>query len=123
MAAITDGLSNTYLLGEKFLDPDNYFSGNDPGDNENAFTGLNWDLTRSATDPNGGGYADIPPAQDSPASDVNNIQWGFGSAHPGQCSMTFCDGSIHSISYGIDPETHRRLCNRADGLPVDPTKY
>ena len=75
LAAITDGLSNTYLVGEKFMDPDYYWNGNDPGDNENAFTGLNWDLTRSATDPNGNGYADLPPAQDVTGQD---IQWGFG---------------------------------------------
>ncbi len=34
-----------------------------------------------------------------------------------------CDGSVHVVSFAIDQETNRRLCNRADGLPIDPTKY
>jgi hypothetical protein len=37
--------------------------------------------------------------------------------------MVFCDGSIHDISYAIDPETHRRLANRADHLTIDASKY
>jgi prepilin-type processing-associated H-X9-DG protein len=121
MASITDGVSNTYLIGEKYLAPDNYFNGEDLGDNEDAYTGLNWDMIRTAaTGGSNGNYSYTPPMNDTPG---NTAPWSFGSAHPGTFYMAFCDGSVHGISVAIDPETHRRLCNRADGMPIDASKF
>ena len=115
--AITDGLSNTYLIGEKYLNPDLYLTGTDYGDNENAFTGLNWDCVRtSATGASGSTYNYEPPAKDTPG--LTNY-WNFGSAHQGVFIMSLCDGSVRGVQFSINPETHRRLANRADGLPVD----
>jgi prepilin-type N-terminal cleavage/methylation domain-containing protein len=121
MAAITDGASNTYLIGEKYLDPVNCTTGSDDGDDQNAFTGLNWDNIRTAAIPGPNNtYNYQVPQQDTPSS-ANH--WSFGSAHPGAFSMMLCDGSVRTISYSIDPETHRRLANRADRQPIDASKF
>ncbi len=124
-ATVRDGLSNTYLLGEKYLQPELYETGNDLGDNESMYTGLNWDTFRTAGKQTGVSTATTnfvytPPLPDTPG--VNDY-WCFGSAHLAAFSMAFCDGSVRSINYAISPETHRRLCNRADLLPIDSSTF
>ncbi len=124
MADISDGASNTYLVGEKYLNPDDYETGLDPGDNESTFMGDNADIARWSClnyDPvnpaNSGWYL---PYQDTAGS--QNCQC-FGSAHANGFQMAFCDGSVQIMSYTIDPETHRRLCNRKDGMAIDGKKF
>ncbi len=114
LALVTDGASNTYLIGEKYLDPDNYYNGLDPADNEDNYIGDNADIARW------GDPTLVLPAQDTPG--VGSWQ-NFGSVHMTGFGVAMCDGSVRVISFGIDRETHRRLSNRADGLPIDPTKY
>ena len=48
MAEITDGVSNTYLLCEKYLNPDRYTTGDDGADNNTACVGYDWDHIRWA---------------------------------------------------------------------------
>ena len=115
---VTDGLSNTYLLGEKNMNPDWYLTGQDSGDNEWATQGDAYDDLRF-TGPNPW-YVSTGPQPDTPG-----YSWciDFGSAHLAGLNMAFCDGSVRMISYRIDQETHRRLCNRHDGLPIDGKKW
>ena len=106
-----DGLSNTYLLGEKYLIPDHYADGLEGTDNNPVYAGFDWDYMR---------WVFTPPQQDTVGlSDWND----WGSAHSGAFSMAFCDGSLHSISYSIDPQVHMYLGQRADGKPIDASKY
>ena len=121
MADITDGASNTFLLGEKYINPDNYLNGQDGGDDWNFMTGCQDDIARGcgvASD--GAGYYPRTPMQDTPGfGGVAGSSLWFGSAHSNSLNMSLCDGSVRAIAYGIDPETFRRLCNRMDDLPVD----
>ena len=104
---VTDGLSKTYMLGEKCVDSAAYKLGVDSGDDTNLYTGGDKDNYRSAFKPP---YRDTPRTRHS---------YSFGSAHPHTFLMAFCDGSVHPISYKIDLETHKRLANRADGQSLN----
>jgi prepilin-type processing-associated H-X9-DG protein len=121
MADITDGTSNTYVLGEKSLDPDYYYNGLDWADNEGMYTGGDNDTLRT-THWNPANPNEWPgrPVPDTPGT-MN--YWAFGSAHLNGLHMAFCDGSVQMINYSIDPETHRRLGNRKDGLAIDAKSY
>ena len=110
MAEITDGTSKTYLVGERYLDPDHYFTGVDLADDQCLYVGFDNDSDRST-------YLNYgPPAQDQAGYPNEGI---FGSAHAVAFNMAFCDGSVTSTNYSINREIHRRLGNRKDGLPID----
>jgi len=106
-AHVRDGLSNTYLVGEKYLNPDSYLTGADNGDNENIYVGDNGDITR---------WTISPPMMDRPGyADVGR----YGSSHSGGCNIAMCDGSVRSIPYSVQPDLHRWLGNRRDGKALD----
>ena len=108
MAQVSDGTSNTYLIGEKYVAPDHYYDGVPEGDNAAMYIGDNAAITRYTV-------AYGPPLQDQPGYGNLGI---FGSAHSGGFNMAMCDGSIHAISYSIDPKVHGNLGNRKDGQPI-----
>jgi prepilin-type N-terminal cleavage/methylation domain-containing protein/prepilin-type processing-associated H-X9-DG protein len=116
---ISDGLSNTYLLGEKYLHPDEYESGLGGADNEGAYTGWNNDVNRIS-------HATFPTGRDGdleqPGDPAYRYHCSWGSAHSSHWNVAFCDGSVQAVSYSVDPVTHARLGEREDGLPVDLSK-
>jgi prepilin-type N-terminal cleavage/methylation domain-containing protein len=104
---ITDGTTSTYLIGEKYLSPDDYFDGQYEADNNQYTQGMDWDHAR---------WADNGPIQDQ--AGIEN-PYAFGSAHPAVFNIATCDGAAHSVAYTIDVTTHSRLCSRNDGQIVD----
>ena len=131
-AHIVDGLSKTYLIGEKFVAPkaynDNTVYGNSLGgfgDNQSMYVGYEWDNQRVAwtsktPPPFSANTADFQPSADSDAAadDIKAVT-AFGSAHAGGLNMAFCDGSVQSVSYDIDPQAHREQAIRNDEGDVE----
>jgi type II secretory pathway pseudopilin PulG len=115
VAHIQDGTTNTYLLGERYQNPDGFDTGLFYSDDQGWDLGYDYDVNRW-TDPG------MPPAQNTSGLG-GGYDTNFGSAHADVFHMAFCDGSVRAISYSIDLETHRRLGNRKDGLPVDSGSY
>jgi type II secretory pathway pseudopilin PulG len=113
---ITDGLSKTYCVGEKWLGRDFHENGLSGGDDQVLYNGMDRDNLRF-------GKRDIPPRPDSDDRNSNGTpadhDGAFGGPHSGVVLMGMCDGSVHSISYDIDPVMHGRLGNRKDGEVVD----
>jgi prepilin-type N-terminal cleavage/methylation domain-containing protein len=124
---VVDGTSKTYLVGEKWMNSNGYEGTTDEnslaystGDNQSMYTGYEWDNHRVAWNPD----STVPqesfqPAQDTPGTGKSGPERRFGSAHPSSFQMVFCDGSVHSIPYDIDPLAHRALAHRFDGGAAD----
>lgn len=80
---IEAGTSNVYFVGEKYINPDHYESGNDAADNEHAFVGYDNDIFR---------VTNWPPQRDRRGYGNTRV---FGSAHPGGFGVVYADGSVH----------------------------
>ncbi len=108
-ALVRDGASNTYFAGEKYLNPDAYAGFHGGGDAQSMFIGHDQETARW-------GSVSFPPARDQPGVVNSSI---FGGPHPGGFVMAFCDGSVRTMKFSIDPQIHEYLSNREDGQPVD----
>ena len=114
MAAVTDGLSNTLMIGESL-----------PGQHDHLAQNLWWSA-------NGGNshcttiipinYASdqVVGCGTNPQKSYQNwdVSWGFKSRHTGGVNFVFCDGSVHFISQNIDKGTYQKLGCRNDGQPT-----
>ena len=105
-ADITDGSSNTLLVGDKRLDLTD-LGQPQPDDNEGYTSGWDEDTIRQT---------DLPPMPDARAGGSGALR--FGSSHPGRFNVVFADGSVRSISYSINPTVFSNLGNKADGKVV-----
>jgi prepilin-type processing-associated H-X9-DG protein len=68
-----------------------YLTGDDPGDNENLYVGMDNDLYRTTY---------YPPARDTEGTPPNAKR--FGATHPSGINMLFCDGTVRFIGYNIN---------------------
>jgi hypothetical protein len=102
---IADGMTSTYLIGEKSMDVLHYTTGDDLGDRA-PVAGLN--------DHNGAANSYVRFAARLPSRDVPNNCLSchdFGSAHASCWNMSMADGSVHALSYDMDISLHRALAS------------
>ena len=102
---VIDGLSKTYLVGEKAMDTLRYTTGDDHGDRA-PIAGL--------VDNFGAANSYVRFAAREPSRDIaDNCQacHDFGSAHESTWTVAMADGSVRSLSYGMDVATHRALAS------------
>ncbi|QDU57240.1 DUF1559 domain-containing protein [Aeoliella mucimassa] len=114
---ITDGLSKTIALGERWVPQqsylgDVYFKADDWA----MYTGFQDDTVRST-------FYDGRTPTHTPRSDADEsysiteleAREAFGSAHPGGCLFANCDSSVSLVAYDVDAETFRQMGHRNDG--------
>lgn len=108
-ASVTDGLSNTTLLGEKHLPAVALGKPANQGDGSYAFWHVSdwktWMIIRNSKFPLGKG----------PADNTGDFRKKLGSWHPGICQFLIGDGSVRGISNTVDTETLLHLADRRDG--------
>jgi prepilin-type N-terminal cleavage/methylation domain-containing protein/prepilin-type processing-associated H-X9-DG protein len=103
---VTDGLSNTLMVGETVLDPardkwGGIWVGSVRRDQSVLWvSGVYWLVETGTLAING------------------SDKWGFGSPHPGGANFVAGDGSVHFVRDGADPVVVTLLCSRNDGQAV-----
>jgi prepilin-type N-terminal cleavage/methylation domain-containing protein len=104
LAYITDGTSNTIMLGEKHVQIGQFGKGT----NDCCIYDGNFISCSSR-----GIGVSYPLVQS-----INDTAWAFGSYHPGICQFVFADGSVHILNNDIDPNILELLGCINDGLPI-----
>jgi prepilin-type N-terminal cleavage/methylation domain-containing protein/prepilin-type processing-associated H-X9-DG protein len=107
IADVTDGTSNTLMVGEKRMNL--AFMGSAQESDAVGYT-CGWDLDNART-------TDKGPKPDSFGD--NDATKRFGSSHPGRFNAVFADGSVRSVSYSIDPVVFSYLGNKSDGQVIN----
>lgn len=110
MTDVTDGVSNTILVGEKQLHPN--VAGSAGGDNE-PWNNSGWDQDHVR-------FAEAVPEPDSLHPSGGATFWSvrFGGPHPNGFNAAMGDGTVRFIRYGISAANWRRLCLIRDNEPI-----
>jgi prepilin-type N-terminal cleavage/methylation domain-containing protein len=144
MPAISDGTSNTLLLGEKFVAINHYSTGSEWGDNNSSVgTGNTWISTRVAIHQPRQDQLASTATQEVPAPNAGDPgingrcgPWGlgppqngggyydyWGAAHPAGFNAAMSDGSVRLIRYSAPLAVLQGLATRAGGEVVDQNAF
>ncbi|PQO44064.1 DUF1559 domain-containing protein [Blastopirellula marina] len=118
-ADVTDGLTNTFMVGEGMY---HFLLGSHPNIANRSTT---WASGELANNPYG-----TPITQCAAGNSINSapqvatshqlpeMSHTFGSHHPGGCHFALGDASVHFASENMDLAVYRSLGRRADALPT-----
>jgi len=112
-ASISDGLSNTILVGESLPVAHDHLAGQQWWGFNNGNSHCTTIIPINYLMPEGLGTSWCSPP-DKYAGNWN-ISWGFKSRHTGGANFLFGDGSVHFINQSIDHKTYQWLGCRNDG--------
>jgi prepilin-type N-terminal cleavage/methylation domain-containing protein len=119
---VLDGLSNTLLIAEKLVRPDQYAGGH-PSDDYGWSDGWDPDTMRlTAFQPmsDGDQACSLP---NSPTCSATSDLWQFGSAHASGINGVFGDASVHHIVYNVDVIVFNNLGGKSEGEVVDMSQF
>ena len=105
LVGLTDGTSNTFLIGEKHIQPTQL---NAPPQDGMIYSGGEQQTYHRRAGPS-------QPLAINPQVAANTQ---FGSWHPGVCQFVFGDGSVRAVRNSTPGPTLALLANRADGQPI-----
>ena len=113
MADITDGTSNTLLIGDKRLNLANLGQAQ-ADDNEGYTCGWNEDTMRLTSE------RPQPDFVGDPSLYGGKL---FGSSHAGRFNAVLADGSVRTVSYGVSQAAFKAFGAVADGQPINPDDF
>lgn len=116
---ITDGLSKTIALGERYVPQDRYEGLPEAwiADDWSMLVGFQDDTVRSTYYEGEGREPTHTPINDADGEDIAEpiARELFGSAHSAGCLMSMCDGSVSLVEYDVEAEVFRQMGDRRDG--------
>lgn len=118
---ITDGLSNTLMVGERWQSIGWYYK---PATLENDWHRGGWVVGyRTGTDSQTSLQGNFNPQADIMATTSStqiSFVKSFGSAHPGGFNVVLCDGSVRSVNYNVALPVFTNFADRDDDNPFSP---
>src|SRR5262249_23759946 len=130
IASVTDGTSNTILIGETLCGENEFQRSQTSGDGGSMFSFNNASEMQSIqpinwhVDVNSFTTANQPCCMQAggagPTRCIWNwhVTWGAKSNHSGGVNFAFADGSVHFVSDSIDHRTYQYLACKSDGQVV-----
>ena len=110
LLSITDGTSNTFLIGEAHVRPNSLRGKNE---NRSIFGGVDNVPRRCAGNAPNGTFRYLSPPENENGANANQS---FGGPHTGVCQFVFSDGSVRTVSTSVDLPTLTAVIGRSDNL-------